>query len=122
MISAATTTTILQLLSIDPAITRAEIDAMRSFLANGCTSPETIRILIDGDLLLSLSAAAKFLGMSRDNFRALAKEKVDGELRFTPIPVFGESRPRYSKLQLIKYSIPRSASSNAANPGYEIAC
>lgn len=122
MISESTTKMILSILSVDSSVTPSELTAMSQFLAGGCALQEGHRIVVEGDLTMSLSAAARFLGMSRDQFRVVADEVVDGEPRFDRKKVFGERHPRFYKIQLLNYALPESGPSTVGGSNFKIAC
>lgn len=122
MISESISKMILTLLAADSSVTSTDLSAMGKFLADGCVLHEGLRIVVDGDLMMSLSAAADFIGVSRDKFREVADEIVDGAPRFARMTLFGERHPRYYRIQLLQYGVPKSSPTKAGELGFKIAC
>lgn len=107
MISPSTTAMILNLLRADPGATASEIQSTRQFFDTGCQS-ETARIAVNGGLLLTKSAGARLLGVSRTQFTKIALAKdANGQPQFAEHYVANETFPRYSKIELIEYTMRR---------------
>ncbi len=98
MTSSSTIATILHLLRADTGTTQAQVDATERFFAQGFTSAVT-RVTVDCALLLTTSASARLIGVSRVKFREI--QEVE---KFTEHYLPGEKWPRFEKIQLIEYS------------------
>ncbi len=130
MLSHSTTETILNLVTADRGATVAEIEALRKFLAAGCIGSGPARIHLEDGMLLTKSAAARFLGVSRQIFRIMAEKIiiVEGKPRpqFLEHFIAHEKFCRYSKIDLIEYlAQPHPAPPEAASPdrpAFQIAC
>ena len=124
MIDQSTISTIINILSADRNASIAEVEATRRFFASGCVSTGPARIIVEGGLLMTKSAAARFLGISRQQFTAEAEALVNGRLRFTPHFVAQEKFPRFSRIELLEYmqTPGQPTTAHADRPSFQIAC
>lgn len=122
MITETIAKTILALLAADQSTTAEDFANIRDCL-NGKRAPDNgSRFVAEDGMLLSLSDSARFLGVSRDKFREIANEIVNGAPRFARMTVPGERYPRFYKVQLLAYATPPSDSPRTAEPLLEAAC
>lgn len=113
--------TILSILTADHGVSAALIAATTRFFENGCIDSGPARIVVEGGLMMTKSAGARFLGLSRQQFAAVAETIINGAPQFTEHFVAQEKHPRYSKIELIEYASKRNATHQAV-PAFKIAC